>query len=465
MHKFLDTTLGDLCAILNPKAPEAMKDLYIQTQAGSCERSMEETVRELMSASSSTSAEYRVANAILAQSMARSAAVQGGHQTVKMHRRGRQDFSEIMDTGALEDTSSGRRRIDAASLQDLVRFVLGEENTLKLAWKVITHKTVLADDGKPTTIPSLTRKRSRNAVWRAYKARPAPEGVRKVGRTNFRKVIKAITRAESKSLRALDYYLTDLLLFPCERLERIIEDAVSDNELLKTTLLSELALVYKTLQHSYPKLVKIPSSTDSSSPAHSAPYALGHPEHPEATGDPCSSCASIVRWFLERLPTAHPNLAAYFDEANMHAPNNVIGHCYEKAKLWMGHSVRAAVQTLRITELRNQATEQATLLKVHVVMDYMMKFEPERYRESTRENYGKRGLSVHGTTVSYKRRDGSTFMRHYHTAVDGSSKQDVGASLTMFELMCFNLRRDLPAEWEGRARVATRDCVTFGGLD
>ena len=442
MFNFLQVTLSDVCAVLTPTAPDVLEDRFVQYRAGVRERELEAALVEVRDASESTSPEHRVATAVLAQSTSRKEAVESKILSHFQHKRGRRDFKAIKEEGALEDTWSGRIRIDPASLKDAVLCILDEEHTLKLAWKVVEHKDVLDKEGKPTSIPSLTRKLSKEAMYRKYKRWRSTGGVGKVGRRTFLKVAKKITRAESKSLRALDYYLTDLLLFPCERLKNVIEDAVSGDKPLMKKLLSELGLVYKTLQHSYPKHVKTPSGTDTHNPAHNAPYALGHPEHTEATGEPCSSCVSIVRWFLERLPNAHPNLALYFDAKDMNADWNIIGHCYQKAKLWMGHSARAAVQNARIAQLRDQATRR----RVRVVMDCMMKFEPEWWRESTRENYGKRGLSVHGSSVTYKRADGSTFMRHYHTAVDGNSAQDVGASLTMFELLCYNLRHDLPAD-------------------
>ena len=44
-----------------------------------------------------------------------------------------------------------------------------------------------------------------------------------------------------------------------------------------------------------------------------------------------------------------------------------------------------------------------------VTMDYMMKYEEQRARESSREHYGKGGIVVHGALVKYKQEDGSIF--------------------------------------------------------
>jgi hypothetical protein len=66
------------------------------------------------------------------------------------------------------------------------------------------------------------------------------------------------------------------------------------------------------------------------------------------------------------------------------------------------------------------------------------------FLESTRENYGKRGMSVHGSAVTYTRTDGTKAVRHYHAAVDGDSTQDAGATLSIFEVLCYNIQRDFP---------------------
>ena len=55
------------------------------------------------------------------------------------------------------------------------------------------------------------------------------------------------------------------------------------------------------------------------------------------------------------------------------------------------------------------------LLKVDtvtIIIDYMMKWEEERARESTREHYGKRGIVVHGSLLKYEKTDGTAFKKY-----------------------------------------------------
>ena len=71
-----------------------------------------------------------------------------------------------------------------------------------------------------------------------------------------------------------------------------------------------------------------------------------------------------------------------------------------------------------------------------IIMDYMMKWEEQRARESSREHYGKRGISVHGTLIKYKLPDGKIFKRVYLTTPEGDSTQDSKSVLVTTDIIC-----------------------------
>ena len=70
-----------------------------------------------------------------------------------------------------------------------------------------------------------------------------------------------------------------------------------------------------------------------------------------------------------------------------------------------------------------------------------MKWEEQRARESSREHYGKRGISVHGGLIKYKLQNGSIFKRVCLTTPEGDATQDAKASLAMIDVICKNYNR------------------------
>jgi len=156
---------------------------------------------------------------------------------------------------------------------------------------------------------------------------------------------------------------------------------------------------------------------------------LGHPDHLEAPGL-CASCEAVVRFFDTTLPAAGGGfLGREFGD--------LIVNCKEKAILFMGHTMRSKSQEKRINEIKLQSTVRRVL----VVIDFMMKYEEKHHRESTREHFGKRGKSVHGAAVFFFAADGVVFLRYYHTAMEGDSKQDVPATLSIIEVICYNIKK------------------------
>ena len=71
---------------------------------------------------------------------------------------------------------------------------------------------------------------------------------------------------------------------------------------------------------------------------------------------------------------------------------HIIEHYLHEVLLHMGHVLRCKSQNLRMSKVTKESTG-GTLV---ITMDYVMKYEETRARESSREHYGKRGILFHG---------------------------------------------------------------------
>lgn len=75
--------------------------------------------------------------------------------------------------------------------------------------------------------------------------------------------------------------------------------------------------------------------------------------------------------------------------------------------MYMGHMIRAEVQEKRVKELFDWLKSGETIERVLMMIDFKMKFEPERHRETQLQYYGKAGMSWHGAGIFYKPEKGT----------------------------------------------------------
>ena len=57
-------------------------------------------------------------------------------------------------------------------------------------------------------------------------------------------------------------------------------------------------------------------------------------------------------------------------------------------------------------------------------IDYMMKWQEERVRKSTQEQYDKRGTVVHGSLLKYDKTSVTAYKKVYLTVPEGDGTQD-----------------------------------------
>ena len=83
-------------------------------------------------------------------------------------------------------------------------------------------------------------------------------------------------------------------------------------------------------------------------------------------------------------------------------------------------------------------------MQAYIVMDYMMKWMPMKYAESTRDFFAKKGRSVHGVAVYFLSSSGERMVLYYLSIVENRSKQDMHAVCCHFESAVQRLKLDLP---------------------
>lgn len=85
---------------------------------------------------------------------------------------------------------------------------------------------------------------------------------------------------------------------------------------------------------------------------------------------------------------------------NNHA-KSVLNDCTQKIRLYLGYVQRCFSQTKRIGEIMSSIRTKSPGESWVTYMDYNMKLEPIRRRESTTKFFGKRGMAWHGSGIFY----------------------------------------------------------------
>ena len=113
-------------------------------------------------------------------------------------------------------------------------------------------------------------------------------------------------------------------------------------------------------------------------PPHNIGFAIGNKNKSIEKGN-YNICEVVIRFFKIILPTnVDGKIGLYYSD--------IIKYFFHKIILYMGHSVRCKAQQVRIKEILALSKGNTTT----IIIDYMMKWEEDTARESTREHYGNR---------------------------------------------------------------------------
>lgn len=82
--------------------------------------------------------------------------------------------------------------------------------------------------------------------------------------------------------------------------------------------------------------------------------------------------------------------------------SDVIEKAAGRITLYMSHLHRAVVQELRIGEYIDEMRRTETESSAVIILDYKMKLQQVRYRETSVELYGKRGMGWHGSVAIHR---------------------------------------------------------------
>lgn len=158
-------------------------------------------------------------------------------------------------------------------------------------------------------------------------------------------------------------------------------------------------------------------------------------------------------------PPLNPQHVMEVDHEFCENAKRVIDDCEEKFYFYMRHRVRVACQRSRydalITELHDECLEsRKTTGRVFIIIDFKQKFESMVARETMPENFGKRGMAWHGSSIIFFvwAKDKDEVYKpikkviYMDQILDKTNKQDALSVLSLIEALAAALIAQFPAD-------------------
>ena len=360
----------------------------------------------------------------------------------------RRKFVKLLFGFQFKDNKFTRERTISSAITNLVTFLYRNDVTSDQSWG---SKTIRVD-GQTELIAAKNRLESRLRLWKRCNAEEDRKGSKheeRVCKTTFYIVAGAVTSRDLKGRGSYDPNIVEFGDNNFEQMREFIKKFPSSEELSKN-----LSQVQRFLKFEYGRHIQhsLNFTSDRSSWAitHCPHYALGSPagSNPEgsknksvrkrtiipkkwklswpdydnelfdASSMSCVGCNGVFNMFdaVER------NIMEAYDANQIPENLNRLRQFRDNNQRCMSHLLRCAVQQHKIGKIISDLHDT----HAHVLMDFKMKLEEIRYRETTEQDFGKRGMSYHGCAIYVSK---STFESHFPENV-----QETGSNIRPYQV-------------------------------
>jgi hypothetical protein len=454
-QSIMDMTIKG-CEIVYPKNSQALLHDVATSLKGEVPESklFEKLLTTLINAydaSPAKSAQWRLARSVLVKGLPRkyrkelSSAgrlkISGSAQT-----RAWKDMGLILEGCELIKSMASRRKVDEEIVKDCVAWILTQENVCVFSWGV---KHVRLSENEVVILPRVTRRKLIVHLYKDYVDEFS--GQPRLGRTSFYEVVKAVTSGEEKIFTAVDYVTGVLVHDTMDKLQTIIED-FSTNDEVKKELTRNLELWKNFLKHQYDHHIwKCDDQVDT----HGIDYGLRKLQPSKETeaesrdGPHCAACRFnlvVFKQIEDVIRSSNKTEDVKSDACS------VLNDIMEKHELYRAHRVRVANQQRALQKLNDELKRKceetkSSSTRAIIVIDWKMKFEAKSSRETSQQHFAKRGIGWHGCLVRYYAYENGKAVRknvYIDQILEGSNKQDGPAVASMVEAALCQIKKELP---------------------
>ena len=291
------------------------------------------------------------------------------------------------------------------------------------------------DSGKTIEIPKPVRQLQRRHIIHVYENFCKEQLYDPLSVSSLWKIMDNCNTSERKSMQGLDDYTADGLT-GFDRLHSVVNGLKIDTK-KKKLLKLKLVKAKHYLKGQYPVNVK---SEETAIASHCQIFALSDPDDPNFSLDcdhshlhfACSECSNLQETLAEIKKMVPAD-----DEDSLYEV--VTGS--EEFLEWQRHILRGVQQELGKKALLDKIGPTTC----YWLKDWGMKYIPLRYRESTKDWFGKRGISNHIDCVFLQDPEDSTKIKKftYYTIID-KVNQDGAAVLCTNQHVLQQIQQDFP---------------------
>lgn len=291
-----------------------------------------------------------------------------------------------------------RTRLDPVKTNHFVNFIARANFLQDVAYGT---KELKLDSGEKITIPNVIRTMVPSRIIRQYVSYCQETAFKPASERTLYRIIDVCAASKQKSLQGLDYFLTEGAQ-AFESLESVIivlEECGATSIWGKEakTILKEAKRYLKTDFKSH-------VGPEERCVDHCTGFSLSDPQNDtfaqqcDHTHDmSCTSCSELDKVLSDIMSMINSPKLTLTDEQQSQVKFDVT-HAVEAIGNWKAHMLRTVNQEQAKEETLGALNDQSVL----VIMDWAMKYLPQRYREQMSDFYGKRGKSWHVACVVFK---------------------------------------------------------------
>ena len=291
-----------------------------------------------------------------------------------------------------------RTRLDPVKTNHFVNFIASANFIQDVAYGT---KELKLDSGEKITIPNVIRTMMPSRIIKQYISYCQEKEFKPASERPLYRIMGVCAASKEKSLQGLDYFLTEgaQAFKSLERVTVVLEEGGATSIWGKEakTIVKEAKRYLKTDFKSH-------VGPEGRCVDHCTGFSLSNPhndtftQHCDHTHEmSCPSCSQLDEVLSNVMSMINSPKLTLTDEQRSQATFDVT-HAVEAIANWKAHMLRTVNQEQAKEETLGALNDQSVL----VIMDWAMKYLPQRYREQMSDFYGKRGKSLHVACVVFK---------------------------------------------------------------
>ena len=350
-----------------------------------------------------------------------------------------------------------RSRISSAQVDHFVDYLARPDMLQDVAFGT---KVLRLDSGESIIIPAVVRTMIPSRIIEQYSAYCKDHNFEPAGQRSLYRVIEVCGASMQKSLQGLDNTTAE----GTEAIDTLLEavktlgDHGSDATWFKSTerKIKEAKRYLKTEFKSH-------VSKEESCADHCTKHALSDPSNTDLQNT-CQQEHDISCEMCESLETVFKEIESEINSAEMSEEQRWrLSHefklCRASIQNWKAHLLR----TVNQEEGKQYALAQLDSSSCLVVMDWAMKYLPQRYRERMSDFFGKRGRSWHVSAVITKQAPGKYQVECFVHLFD-NCEQNSFAVASIIEHLLETIKKETPEIKNVYLRSDNAGCYHSGSL-